>query len=201
MIHLRRMACALLIGSVAAMALPASTTAQSSRITLSRSVDHAGETLVLADATPDIDAGFPLLSAAVSGGSWQVCSKNGYRGTCVIVVDAVRNFKSEFGFFAKVSSARPWPADGVAAAAAPAAAPIVRAAAPGDVEALFYRLPKAEGRFLPACEDGESMQCGAQRAQRFCQAEGRQGASYFAIRRQGEADVIADLLCTGRPGS
>ena len=199
MIHLRRMACALLIGSVAG--LPTGAPAQSSRITFSRSVDQAGETLGVADATPDIDAGFPLLSATVSGGAWQVCSKNGYRGTCVIVTDAVRNFKSEFGFFAKVGSARPWSADGAAATVVPAPAPIVRAAAPNDLEALFYRLPKAEGRFLPACEDGESMQCGAQRAQRFCQAEGRQGASYFAIRRQGEADVIADLLCTGRPGS
>jgi len=201
MIHLRRMARALLIGSVAATGLAASAAAQNSRITFSRSVDQAGETLVLADPDPDIDAGFPLLSATVSGGSWQVCSKNSYRGTCVIVTDAARNFKSEFGFFAKVSSARPWPADGAAATAVPAAAPIVRAAAPNDVEALFYRLPKAEGKFLPACDGGESAHCGAARAQRFCQAEGRQGAPYFAIRRQGEGNVIADLLCTGRPGS
>jgi len=176
--------------------------AEPSSITFFSSVGYVGEQTVLRTPAADIDVRTPLLSARVSGGRWEVCSKNGFRGQCIVVDGEERNFKRAFGFFSRVSSARPLPAGG-APAAAPLAAAAIAPAEPfmtdsADVaEALFYRLPKAAGRLLPACDAGEGPQCGAARAAQFCREEGRQDARYFAVRRRGGQAVIADLLCTG----
>ena len=198
-----------LLSTLATMMLPfpqALAQQPGSHIILFSDVDFAGKSVRYDGPVEDIDVGYPLRSARTSGGRWQVCSRNHFRGACMIVYGAEANLKNALGFFSKVSSLRPVDASASAARnIAPAASapsppavppPIPDAGATSGDTAQFYRLPKRAGVPLPTCKADEE-RCGQNLADAFCREQGWEKATYWAPKMRGGDSIVGDILCTG----
>lgn len=78
------------------------------RIILYKHTDFGGKTRVYTGDVPDMNQqafGHTASSAVVQGGVWQLCDQTYYRGNCIIVDRAERNFNS-IGFNDRAESLR-----------------------------------------------------------------------------------------------
>jgi len=157
-------------------------------IVLYANVGFSGPALLLSDATPDIDAGFPLLSARIRAGTWEICTRNDFRGDCLVVSADVRSLKGEMGFFSKVGSVRPIAADS-SASVSPTSTTATRTAPASSslrgLSAEFFPKPERDGAPIPPGENRDAA------ATAFCASAGWTRAAHVAI----DGEVIADVLC------
>ncbi|MEZ5891755.1 MAG: beta/gamma crystallin-related protein [Parvularculaceae bacterium] len=189
----------------AAAAALASESSEPSVLVMYENVGLSGRSVSYTGPVEDIDVRFPFLSGAVASGTWELCSRNDFRGACLIVDSDVPNIKKEMGFFARIRSVRPVSA----AYARREAPPAVTVATPqpetGEPVAIaptlaaeaslagygsqFFKDPKLNGNPIEA-KDREA-------AEEFCAGAGFSAVEYRQDVSQGGRKVLGDLLCSG----
>jgi len=70
-------------------------------------VGMTGRSVTYDGPVADIDVRYPFNSAQVLSGEWEVCTRNDFRGACMILNSKVDSLRKELGFFSRVRSARP----------------------------------------------------------------------------------------------
>ncbi|QMW22988.1 beta/gamma crystallin-related protein [Sandaracinobacteroides saxicola] len=119
--------------------------------------------------------------------TWELCSREQYRGRCVTVRGSSRDLSRDYGFRDRVGSLRP-----IVATTLPM--PMPQPGGPGDslrgMAAQFY--PRPVGL---QCSGPVTGSCAKVAADAFCRANGWNGSRNSGLETRGRDVFVVDVLC------
>ncbi|MFC3096333.1 beta/gamma crystallin-related protein [Alteraurantiacibacter palmitatis] len=160
-----------------------------SEITIYRDADFSGPAVFADGERPNLGLAWPVNSIRITSGSWQLCERPNFRGTCRVYSETRPRLQRGGGV--TVQSMRPLGSGTGGGNLAPGNNPSLRGMA-----AEFFPAPAVDGRRVLACASGPaSRQCMERTAARFCNQRGWR----LAVRVNGQTvqrqTYLADVLC------
>lgn len=164
---------------------------ETSEAIIYRDANYRGPAVSVREARPDLGLAWQIKSIRVKSGSWQLCEKRNYGGTCRVVARDTPQFSSSRSGIT-VQSMRPLVGPSLGQPLVPGNNRSLRGMA-----AEFYPQPARNGYRVLACPSGNATaNCAAQSAERFCSAMGWRRASRQALETVRERVYLADVLCS-----
>ena len=188
------------------LALPASASGQDQRIfrppeggtagadiILYREADYKGQFVRVQTPVPNLGINWPIRSARVLRGEWQLCRGASYGGRCIDVRDDLPATESSSGL-GMIRSARP--------------VKVVKPPSEGEwgpslrgMASAFFTAPASDGNRILACRFGSATpDCARTTAERFCRARGYGHVGNVAMQTVSGRVYLADVLCRRSAG-
>lgn len=195
---MRRKAGRLIVAGLAVLGLGAAAYAQPvnrpmpqprSEITIYRDANFSGPAVAADGERANLGLAWPVNSIRITTGSWQLCERTNFRGTCRVYSETRQRLQRGGGI--TVQSMRPLGTGSGGGNLAPGNNPSLRGMA-----AEFFPAPAVNGRRVLACASGPAnRQCMERTAANFCTQRGWR----LAVRVSGQAvqrqTYLADVLC------
>lgn len=159
---------------------------------------YRGPAVNVRQPNPNLGLAWPVTSIRVKSGSWQVCSRPNYTGTCITISSDQPGFAGRLGPRSALQSMRPiaggggggggdwggdWGGD--------------RGRSLKGMAAEFFPTPMARGARVLACAHGAAAAgCAATTADQFCRAAGWTASAREAMETMNRRVYLADVLCT-----
>lgn len=159
--------------------------------TIYRDAAYRGPAVFIGEAKPNLGLSWPVNSIRVASGSWELCEKTRYRGTCR-TVDRDTPMLNNVLRGLTIQSMRPTaPGGGGWNPAPPANGQSTR----GNF-AEFHTQPGTNGYRVLACTSGSSTAaCAARSADTWCRSIGWNGSAREHMETVGGREYLADVLC------
>ncbi|MEW5683540.1 MAG: beta/gamma crystallin-related protein [Pseudomonadota bacterium] len=176
------------IAAAITLGLPATSAAQRpgpgpGELTFYSQIGFRGQSYTVTGPRETIHIPWTVRSARLSGGSWQICQRSGYRGRCNEVNDTQGNIAWTVG------SARPL------RVGPPEPPPPTAGGSLRGMSAEFHPQPAERGVRVQSCASGAAA-CASEAADRFCRARGWTASSYERQETVSGRNYLADVLCT-----
>jgi len=158
--------------------------------TIYRDADYSGPAVFVGEAKPDLGLAWPVNSIRVASGTWELCERPNYQGTCrtydrntPILLSRSRGLT--------IQSMRP---------SGPSGGSFIGVEARDQVTtgafAEFHTEPAARGYRIPACPIGRvTANCAARTADNYCRTIGWNGSAREHMQTVGRVVFLADVLC------
>jgi hypothetical protein len=168
-------------------------------ITLYRDPGFRGPAVTVDRANANMGLRFPIGSARVASGEWELCPEPGFRGRCLIVAQNTANLRAAYGWPGPLQSVRP--GDVGPPPFGPPGGGGGRGETLRGMASQFWPAPRTGGdgtvgsRVL-ACPGGSATaNCAAENANSFCRRQGWTRGAYNRIETEAGRNYLADVLC------
>lgn len=158
--------------------------------TIYRDTDYRGPAVFVGEAKADLGLAWPVNSIRVQSGTWELCERPNYQGTCRTYDRNTPVLLSRSAGLT-IQSMRP---------SAPGGGSFIGVEARDQVTtgmfAEFHTEPAARGYRIPACPQGRATaSCAARTADNYCRTIGWNGSAREHMLTVGRVVFLADVLC------
>lgn len=159
--------------------------------TIYRDTDYRGPAVFVGEANSNLGLAWPVNSIRVTSGTWELCERPNYQGTCRTYDRSTPVLLSRSRGLT-IQSMRPTGQAGGGSFIGVEARDLVTT----GVFAEFHTEPAARGYRIPACPIGRvTANCAARTADNYCRTIGWNGSAREHLQTVGRAVFLADVLC------
>lgn len=165
--------------------------ARPAEATIYRDADYRGPAVFVGQPNPDLGLAWPVNSIRVKSGTWELCERPNFQGTCRTYDRSTPVLLSRSSGLT-IQSMRPaTPGSGGSFIGVEARDQVTTGAF-----AEFHTEPAARGYRIPACPVGRvTANCAARTADNYCRAMGWNGSAREHMQTVGRVVFLADVLC------
>lgn len=159
--------------------------------TIYRDADYRGPAVFVGEAKPDLGLAWPVNSIRVRSGTWELCERPNFQGTCR-TYDRNTPVMLTRSSGLTIQSMRPSAPGGGGSLIGVEARDQVTT----GTFAEFHTEPAARGYRIPACPLGRvTANCAARTADNYCRTIGWNGSAREHMQTVGRMVFLADVLC------
>lgn len=166
--------------------------ARPAEATIYRDADYQGPAVFVGEPNPNLGLAWPVNAIRIRNGSWELCERPNYQGTCR-VYDRDQPVLLSRSSGLTIQSMRPAAGGGGGGSFIGIEARDQVASGPF---AEFHTQPQSRGYRIPACLVGRvTANCAARTADAFCRSIGWNGSAREHMQTVGRVTFLADVLC------
>ena len=165
--------------------------ARPAEATIYRDANYSGPAVFVGQPQPDLGLAWPVNAIRVKSGTWELCERINYQGTCrTYDRDTPVLLSRSSGL--TIQSMRPVGAGGGGSFIGVEARDQVTT----GTFAEFHTQPASRGYRIPACPTGRvTSSCAARTADSYCRTMGWNGSAREHMQTVGRVAYLADVLC------